>query len=361
MNLKVRRVTPCAPPRRSTHPGVHGVTRPTRLPGSWSRCASLKSWSLPVISGFAGLLLLAQCVLGAPPPEPLQPPELRSRSEIELVLAMARKIDTPSSSKPMTILLLADVKDHGKEAHDYPLWQERWARLLGGSVAWGKGRVNLYGEAVFQTAIAPGSPGIKVLKAQGWPSQEQFDMADVVVAFCYLNWDPQRTEQVSKYLARGRGLVVIHAATWTKPKPSAEVGAMLGVGGFQSYRHGVVKLQIEKPEHFICLGLPRQIELDDETYWPATPEPKAPGYTVLATSQEKTKPGADTTQPQVIFWTCQPGAGRVFGCVLGHFTWTFDDPYARVLLLRGIAWAGGTNPYRFDPLVLQGARVSGGE
>jgi type 1 glutamine amidotransferase len=36
---------------------------------------------------------------------------------------------------------------------------------------------------------------------------------------------------------------------------------------------------------------------------------------------------------------------------LGHFTWTFDDPYFRTLLLRGIAWAGGASPYRFDPLI----------
>jgi len=216
--------------------------------------------------------------------------------------------------------------------------------------------VNLHGATNSTPAETPGAPGVKILKAQGWPSQEQFGAADVVVALCYLNWDEQRLEQVRKYLKRGKGLVVIHAATWTKPKPSAEVGSLLGVGGFEKYRHGLVKLQIEKPDHPICVGLPREIELDDETYWPATPEPTAPDFTVLATSPEQTD-SAGTTQPQVMFWTCKPGAGRVFGCVLGHFTWTFDDPYMRLLLLRGIAWAGGKNPYRFDPLVLQDARV----
>jgi len=78
---------------------------------------------------------------------------------------------------------------------------------------------------------------------------------------------------------------------------------------------------------------------------------------VLATSREQLQPGVDTMQLQVMFWTCEHGTSRVFGCVLGHFTWTFDDPYARLLLLRGIAWAGKTNPHRFDPLVLDGARV----
>jgi type 1 glutamine amidotransferase len=300
-----------------------------------------------------GLLLSAQCLPAAPSVAP-QPPEPRIRSDVEMVLAKAPKQNTPS--KPMTILLLADVKDHGPEAHDYPLWQERWARLLGGSAAWGKGPVNLFGKADAPPADAPGAGGVRILKAQGWPSQEQFDMADVVVAFCYLKWNSNRMDQVSNYLALGKGLVVIHAATWTLPKASAGVGAVLGIGGFQKYRHGLVKLQIENPEHAICLGLPPQIELDDETYWPATPEPTAPEYTALATSSEQTNPGG-AGQPHAMFWTCRPNGGRVFGCVLGHFTWTFDDPYARILLLRGIAWAGGTNPYRFDPLALQGAWV----
>jgi type 1 glutamine amidotransferase len=39
---------------------------------------------------------------------------------------------------------------------------------------------------------------------------------------------------------------------------------------------------------------------------------------------------------------------------LGHFDWTFDDPFFRTILLRGIAWAAGDSPYRFDPLILRG-------
>ncbi len=310
---------------------------------------------------FAALLCLAHCGLAAPPPTPLQPPQPRSRIEIEQVLAKARSTDAAPSARPLTILLLADAKDHGTDAHDYPRWQERWARLLGGTAAWGRGPVNLFGETVSPPIEEPGTPGVRVIKAHAWPSQEQFDTADVLVAYCYLNWDAPRAEQVRQHLARGKGLVVIHSATWTKPKPSAEVGTLTGVGGFEFYRHGRVRLRIEQPEHPICRGLPRQIELDDETYWPATPEPHATGYTVLASSSEPVRPGAEVKQSQVMFWTCEPGAGRVFGCVPGHFTWTFDDPYFRILLLRGIAWAGGANLYRLDALVLQGARVSGGK
>jgi hypothetical protein len=37
--------------------------------------------------------------------------------------------------------------------------------------------------------------------------------------------------------------------------------------------------------------------------------------------------------------------------------WTFDDPTFRVLLLRGIAWAGNRDVDRFNDLVWLDARV----
>jgi type 1 glutamine amidotransferase len=66
---------------------------------------------------------------------------------------------------------------------------------------------------------------------------------------------------------------------------------------------------------------------------------------------------ANDVKPQTIFWTHKYGKGRVFGCQPGHNNWTFDDAYFRILLLRGIAWASGESPYRFDSLVVQGAAI----
>ena len=61
---------------------------------------------------------------------------------------------------------------------------------------------------------------------------------------------------------------------------------------------------------------------------------------------------------QPIFWTTETGRGRVFGCVPGHYVWTFDDPWFRLLLLRGIALAAGGDVHRLDPLARLGARVA---
>jgi type 1 glutamine amidotransferase len=48
----------------------------------------------------------------------------------------------------------------------------------------------------------------------------------------------------------------------------------------------------------------------------------------------------------------------VFVSIPGHFTWTFDDPLFRVLILRGIAWTANEPVDRFNELATLGARIS---
>ena len=251
--------------------------------------------------------------------------------------------DTPAASEPVEkdasegihIVLLADAKDHGPAGnglHDYPRWQKRWAVLLGGE------------EAATEKAENParaGVAGVRVTTAWKWPSDDQFQTADVIVAYCYLAWNDERLAQVRRYLQAGGGLVLIHSATWTRPQPSREVAEMLGIGGFRRYRHGPVRLDIAAPDHPICQGLPEKILLDDdETYWP--PTPMMDRVLVLASAgepQESAGNAVKTAQP--MFWCYEPGRGRVFGCVPGHRAETFDNPLIRRFLLRGIAWAAG--------------------
>ena len=62
-------------------------------------------------------------------------PVPRLRAEVEAVLAKAPKPVAGERLPALHVVLLADVKDHGPGAHDYPLWQQRWALLLGGRQA----------------------------------------------------------------------------------------------------------------------------------------------------------------------------------------------------------------------------------
>jgi type 1 glutamine amidotransferase len=91
------------------------------------------------------------------------------------------------------------------------------------------------------------------------------------------------------------------------------------------------------------------MSLYDESYWLLTGNVE--NVTLLATSEEDGAP-----QPQV--WAYENGAGRVFVSIPGHYSWTFDDPLFRVLLLRGIAWTAGESVDRFNELASPGARMA---
>ncbi len=186
-----------------------------------------------------------------------------------------------------------------------------------------------------------GQADVQVAKAWHWPSEEQFQEADLIVAYCYLEWTDERLAQVRQYLEKGGGLVLIHSATWTKPQPSHKVAEVVGVGGFELFRHGTVKLDLIAPEHPACAGLPSTILLEnDETYWP--PTPLMENAVVLATSvEDKGARGSTPRAAQPAFWCFELGKGRVLGCVPGHSIETFENPDFQKLLLQGMNWTAG--------------------
>jgi len=223
--------------------------------------------------------------------------------------------------------------------------------------------VNLYGPSPANSGeeVLAGVPEVNVTTAQEWPSKKQFESANLIVMFCYCKWSEQQTKDLDAYLSGGGGFVAIHSAVWKRQKPAQEVAELTGLmaeTGYSRWRHGPVELNIAAGDNPICLGLPKTIHFYDEVYWPFK-KGDISKINVLATSDENIERGSEKTKPQPIFWTYRYGKGRVFGCILGHYNWTFDDPYFRILLLRGMAWAAGESPYRFDPLVLRGVRLSG--
>lgn len=298
----------------------------------------------------------------------IEAPSPRRRAEVEAVLAKAPKPPPKDQLRMLHIVLLADVKDHGPGAHDYPLWQKRWALLLGGRRAVGDSvtQVSLFGPPPEGDTkeIMSGAAKVKVTTAWKWPTREQLETADLIVMQCYRSggskrtWSDERMKELEAYLSRGGGFVAIHPATYTLrdlSQPGGDrVARLTGLAFDKSIivRHGAMKLCITAGDHPICLGLPETIDLIDEPYWP--PQGELSEVAVLATSDESIPKSSDNVRPQPMFWTASYERGRIFACVPGHFTWTFDDPYFRILLLRGMAWAAGESPYRFDPLVMRG-------
>ena len=255
---------------------------------------------------------------------PIAAPKMRTVSEVAEVLAGSIKASAPPA--PIKIVLVAGPKDHGPSEHDYPAWLTQWGQLLTAAEA------------------------TEVEVAWEFPSPEQMQSADVLVFFQKGSWGTKRAEAMDAYFQRGGGSVYLHWAVNGDDQVS-EFSKRIGLaswGGKIKFRHGPLKLQVRDTEHPIMRNI-RELELLDESYWLLTGDPK--GFNLLATSDEDGSP-----QPQL--WTYQPGNGRVLVSIPGHYSWTFDDPIFRTIVLRGMAWVADEPIDRFNDLVTLGARMT---
>jgi type 1 glutamine amidotransferase len=256
---------------------------------------------------------------------PLKAPPVRTRAEVAAALQGSAPL--PAALKKLNIVLIDGVKDHGPGEHDYPAWQRAWAELL-----------------------AAGQQ-VEVTTAREFPDAAQLDAADVLVFFQKGSFSLQRAVQFDKFLNRGGGAVFIHWAVNGDDRVG-EFAKRIGLaswGGKISYRHGPLSLNVVNQQHPILRNYEGILELYDESYWKLTGDTAQ--VTVLATSVEDGQP-----TPQI--WLREHKPGRVFVSIPGHYSWTFDDPLFRILLLRGIAWTADQPLDRFNDLVTPGARIS---
>lgn len=251
-------------------------------------------------------------------------PRSRSRAELQAVLAGAPV--PPLPTKAINLVLVAGPKDHGEGEHDYPRWQEVWSRLL---------------------ALAEDT---KVSTAWKWPSPAQWKSADVLVFYKRGNWTAPRAKQLQGFLEAGGGAVFIHwACEGDEHAPAlADIIGLASNSKLTKYRHGIIDLNFKpKSDHPISRGF-NKLRLHDESYWNLVGD-KAHLQTLA------TAPEAGSSQP--LFWTQRSGEGRIFVSIPGHYSWTFDDPLFRVLLLRGIAWSAHEPVDRFNNLVEAGVQI----
>ena len=279
--------------------------------------------------GKEGMDDLIHFLLTGAPSMPLEgkpvPYPARTRAEVLKVLAGAQEGEKKKGLLP--ILLTAGAKDHGPQEHDYPAWQKVWTRLM---------------------AMAP---SVEVDTAWEWPKKEQLEKAKLLVLFQRGDWNGQRQQDMDAFLQRGGGVVLLHWAVDGRGQAEAfaERIGLAAHGGGIGFRHGPLSLDLQKDalSHPILRNL-GDLKIHDESYWKLTG--REDSVQVLARSKEEGK-----DWPQV--WTKQAGKGRVVGLIPGHYSWTFDDPLFRVLLLRSMAWAADEPVDRFNELVWPGARL----
>jgi putative heme-binding domain-containing protein len=235
----------------------------------------------------------------------------RSRDEISRLPKVAR---TAADDRPIRLVLVASKQDHGPGQHDYPAWQTKWMRLLG--------------KAARKTVVE---------KAWEWPTPEQWAQADAVVFYTWNHdWSAARYSALDAFQARGGGVVVLHSAV-IADKDSLPLSERLGLSAHPgiSYRHMPFELELSAEPSPLTRGLPLRMRFLDEPYWPLDGDTRRVHLLGWAQVDDQRRP---------LVWTYQRGAGRVFGSILGHYFWTLDDPYYRLLVLRGIAWAARADP-----------------
>jgi type 1 glutamine amidotransferase len=228
--------------------------------------------------------------------------------------------------KSFTLVLLAGPQDHGTGEHDYPAWQREWAKLLAAA------------------------DGVEIITAWEWPAADDFQTADVIVFYQRGDWNAALAAQIDAFLERGGGLVYIHWAVdgrESRVEKAKRIG--LASDGSISYRHGDLTLMFNRATNHPIIRNFDTLALIDESYWKLTGS--LPPNRILGTAVEEGEP-----QPQL--WTTEPGQGRVFVSIPGHYSWTFDDPLFRVLLLRGIAWTARQPVDRFNDLVWPSAELA---
>jgi putative heme-binding domain-containing protein len=276
--------------------------------------------------------LLAFLLTPRPLPAPIHrddAPPPRKRAEVEALLRAGATLGKKPVERPLRIALLGGPKDHGIDEHDYPLWLVRWSALL---------RM---------------ADGVTVSAGNDWPAPDELARTDVLILnSAGAQWSATRARELDAFLDRGGGLVVIHYAL-NGNGASDELARRIGlawVGGQSKFRHGPLDLDFRAAAHPITAGL-TSLHLVDESYWELTGE--VASTDVLATAKEE-------GLPRPLFWALESGKGRIFCSVPGHYTWTFDDPIFRILLLRGISWTARQDVNRLSALATLGARVDEG-
>ncbi len=306
--------------------------------------------SAGVVASCAGLSEYAQ----AEPEDTygVQTPELRSLAEVAAVVGKAPKSSLDAKLRPLTILFAGGAKDHPPRSHSHDVLPKRWKVLLGGAGPGDEAVTNMYRPQVEadRALITAGSPHVKALSTLEWPTEEQFATADVIMLYQHPKClsDAKHQQQIEAFLNRGGGLVLSHYVLWNA---SPALANLLGLakGKDSQYKHKVITLKLPESRHPIMLGLPDTFTLADECFWNLQGD--CSKITALATSDETV---GDKVSAEPIIWAHEHGKGRVVAYTMGHFDWTFDDPFFRTILLRGIAWAAGESPYRFDPLITRG-------
>lgn len=195
----------------------------------------------------------------------------------------------------------------------------------------------------------------------------KFSKYDVVVSnfgWGVADWPEKTQKSFEKFIRKGGGLVVVHAANNSFPK-WLDFNKMIGLGGWggrsekdgpyvyynndgelirdtsegKGGTHGArheFPITIREENHPITKGMPSVwLTAADECY--AKLRGPAEHMTILATGKDQSSK-APTDRHEPIFIVTDYGKGRVFNTILGHDAVSFESVGFIVSFTRGVEW-----------------------
>ncbi len=146
---------------------------------------------------------------------------------------------------------------------------------------------------------------------------------------------PEFQKAIRDFAAAGKGIVLLHAATWYNWPLETKYNDEFVCGGSRNHGHSDFTFTVTKPEHPIMKGVPATFVINDESYNIELTRPE--GADVLGTIPRQTpKEGLSNILPSV--WTVKYPGARVVCIALGHDEKSHDHPAYKQLLLNSLTW-----------------------
>ncbi len=220
----------------------------------------------------------------------------------------------------------------------------------------------------FVNTLLPQIPRVTAEYAMYFPSGEQWAKADLIVFYAQQPkpWGDKEYELMDAFQARGGGLMFFHLAILESSGNELAKRIGLAYGVENSPNGSTLWGPMPNPasvtevgsQSAILEGFPKEFDFADELYWNLNGD--AESIATLMTAQGgPTSASTRPPRPEELdgkawptMWTTEKGKGRVFGTVLGHNYFTFNDPYFRIIILRAMAWTMNESFTPFKPLVM---------
>lgn len=138
---------------------------------------------------------------------------------------------------------------------------------------------------------------------------------------------------LNKFADAGKGVVVLHAATWRNWTPATGYNRRFVGGGAKSHGHGTFAVTLRQSTHPLLRGVAATFQIKDENYH-ALPDDGA-AVEVLA----ENAPDKGAAHPSV--WIVGDAKARIACITLGHAAEAHSNPAFKTLLVNAVKWTGG--------------------